>query len=198
MCAGASQSLPTPQTYSPSAGAPDAASHCRSRPNTSCPVPIKVCPRSPPSETRTRTSSSCSSYSYAEDGSGGSPCSLPQFELSSSPCSGATRCLATDQQEPGAMGADAVLGRVRPKIKCEQPYGTNSSDESGSLSEGDSESCHVQDQGAEAAPSSWYERRVGTEPFAAASRRSTRSEQPDKQRHDIMCNYCLCRICLAS
>uniref|UniRef100_A0A8C9SJ21 BTB domain and CNC homolog 2 n=2 Tax=Scleropages formosus TaxID=113540 RepID=A0A8C9SJ21_SCLFO len=149
LCAGASQSLPTPQTYSPSAGAPDAASHCRSRPNTSCPVPIKVCPRSPPSETRTRTSSSCSSYSYAEDGSGGSPCSLPQFELSSSPCSGATRCLATDQQEPGAMGADAVLGRVRPKIKCEQPYGTNSSDESGSLSEGDSESCHVQDQGAE-------------------------------------------------
>ncbi|KAL4649048.1 transcription regulator protein BACH2 [Arapaima gigas] len=149
VCAGTSQSLPSPQTYSPSAVAPEPALHCRTRPNTSCPVPIKVCPRSPPSETRTRTSSSCSSYSYAEDGSGGSPCSLPQFELSSSPCSGTTRCLAMEQQDSGTVGTDVVLGRVRPKIKCEQPYGTNSSDDSGSLSEGDSESCHVPDQGPE-------------------------------------------------
>ncbi|KAI1897421.1 hypothetical protein AGOR_G00083120 [Albula goreensis] len=146
--AGASQSLPSSQTYSPSTGPPEPP-QCRSRPtNTSCPVPIKVCSRSPPSETRTRTSSSCSSYSYAEDGSGGSPCSLPQFEFSSSPCSNVTRCLAVDQQEQGGPG-DAIFDQVRPKIKCEQSYGTNSSDESGSFSEGDSESCHVQEQGPE-------------------------------------------------
>lgn len=47
------------------------------------------------------------------------------------------------------MGGDALFNQVRPKIKCEQSYGTNSSDESGSFSEGDSESCHVQEQGPE-------------------------------------------------
>lgn len=146
---GASHSLPTSQggICAPSAEAPPLL--CRPRPNTSCPVPIKVCPRSPPHETRTRTSSSCSSYSYAEDGSGGSPCSLPQFDFSSSPCSNVTRCLTTvDQPEPSA-GGEALFSQVRPKIKCEQSYGTNSSDESGSFSEGDSESCHVQEQGQE-------------------------------------------------
>ncbi|XP_016149765.1 transcription regulator protein BACH2-like [Sinocyclocheilus grahami] len=146
--AGASQSLPSSQTYSPSTTASDPPLLCRQRPNTSCPVPIKVCPRSPPSETRTRTSSSCSSYSYAEDGSGGSPCSLPQFEFSSSPCPNVTRCLTTDPQEAGG-GTDELFARVRPKIKCEQSYGTNSSDESGSFSEGDSESCHAREQGPE-------------------------------------------------
>lgn len=120
----------------------------RLRPNTSCPVPIKVCPRSPPLETRTRTSSSCSSYSYAEDGSGGSPCSLPLCEFSSSPCSQGARFLATEHQEPGLMG-DGMYNQVRPQIKCEQSYGTNSSDESGSFSEADSESCPVQDRGQE-------------------------------------------------
>ncbi|XP_029532876.1 transcription regulator protein BACH2 isoform X1 [Oncorhynchus nerka] len=153
--AGASQSLPTSQTYSPSS-APTLASTttepppllCHPRPNTSCPVPIKVCTRSPPSETRTRTSSSCSSYSYAEDGSGGSPCSLPQFEFSSSPCSNVALRLSTDQQDQGVIGGDALFNQVRPKIKCEQSYGTNSSDESGSFSEGDSESCRVE-QGPE-------------------------------------------------
>ncbi|CDQ65408.1 unnamed protein product [Oncorhynchus mykiss] len=153
--AGASQSLPTSQTYSPSS-APTLASTttepppllCHPRPNTSCPVPIKVCTRSPPSETRTRTSSSCSSYSYAEDGSGGSPCSLPQFEFSSSPCSNVALRLATDQQDQVVIGGDALFNQVRPKIKCEQSYGTNSSDESGSFSEGDSESCRVE-QGPE-------------------------------------------------
>ncbi|XP_066547928.1 transcription regulator protein BACH2 [Amia ocellicauda] len=146
--AGASQSLPCSQTYSPSGLPSEPMLQCRSRPNTSCPVPIKVCPRSPPSETRTRTSSSCSSYSYAEDGSGGSPCSLPQFEFSSSPCSNVTRCLTVEQQEQGMVG-DAMYNQARPKIKCEQSYGTNSSDESGSFSEGDSESCHVQERGPE-------------------------------------------------
>ncbi|XP_035472542.2 transcription regulator protein BACH2 isoform X1 [Scophthalmus maximus] len=142
--AGASQSLPTTQTYSPSTTSTEPPLLCRPRPNTSCPVPIKVYPRSPPCETRTRTSSSCSSYSYAEDGSGGSPCSLPQFEFSSSPCSNVARCLNVDQQEQ-SVGGDALFNQGQSKIKCEQSYGTNSSDESGSFSEGDS----VQERGPE-------------------------------------------------
>ncbi|KAL2081976.1 hypothetical protein ACEWY4_021794 [Coilia grayii] len=145
---GASQSLPSSQSC-PASSAPEPPALCRPRPNTSCPVPIKVCPRSPPPETRTRTSSSCSSYSYAEDGSGDSPCSLPQFEFSSSPCSNVTRCLTADHQPEPSAGAEALFNQARPKIKCEQSYGTNSSDESGSFSEGDSESCHVQEQGPE-------------------------------------------------
>ncbi|XP_028295680.1 transcription regulator protein BACH2 isoform X2 [Gouania willdenowi] len=149
--AGSSQSLPISQNFSPSTAASEPPVLCRPRPNTSCPVPIKVCPRSPPCETRTRTSSSCSSYSYAEDGSGGSPCSLPQFEFSSSPCSNVVRCLNVDQQEQN-LGGDALFNQVRPKIKCEQSYGTNSSDESCSFSEGDSESCHVQERGPEGFP----------------------------------------------
>lgn len=145
---GASHSLPSSQTYSsPSTTSVEPPVLCRGRPNTSCPVPIKVCPRSPPCETRTRTSSSCSSYSYAEDGSGGSPCSLPQFEFSSSP-SNMARCLNVDTQDQSGAG-DTLFSQVCPKIKCEQSYGTNSSDESGSFSEGDSESCHVPEQGSE-------------------------------------------------
>lgn len=153
--AGASHSLPTSQNYSPSATSTEPPLLCRPRPNTSCPVPIKVCPRSPPCETRTRTSSSCSSYSYAEDGSGGSPCSLPQFEFSSSPCSNVARCLNVEQQEQ-TVGGDVLFNQVRPKIKCEQSYGTNSSDESGSFSEGDSESCHVQERGPEVSVKHFY------------------------------------------
>ncbi|XP_006001584.1 transcription regulator protein BACH2 isoform X2 [Latimeria chalumnae] len=142
---GTSQSLPCSQIYSHS-GLTTETLQGRMRPNTSCPVPIKVYPRSPPLETRTRTSSSCSSYSYAEDGSGGSPCSLPHCEFSTSPCSQGTQFLAVEHQEQ--MG-DAMYSQVRPKIKCEQSCGTNSSDESGSFSEVDSESCPVQDQGHE-------------------------------------------------
>ncbi|KAK2856662.1 hypothetical protein Q5P01_005397 [Channa striata] len=142
---GVSHSLPTSQTYSSSTTSAESPFPCRQRPNTSCPVPIKVCPRSPPCETRTRTSSSCSSYSYAEDGSGDSPSSLPQFEFSSSPCSNVARCLNVDQQDQ-SVGGDAIFNQVRPKIKCEQ---SNSSDESGSFSEGDSESCHAQERGPE-------------------------------------------------
>ncbi|NWS41462.1 BACH2 protein, partial [Probosciger aterrimus] len=145
--AGSSQSLPSSQTYSHSGLTADHLPG-RMRPNTSCPVPIKVCPRSPPLETRTRTSSSCSSYSYAEDGSGGSPCSLRLCELSSSPCSQGPRFLAPEHQEPGVVG-DGLYNPVRAQIKCEPSYGTNSSDESGSFSEADSESCPVQDRGHE-------------------------------------------------
>ena len=143
---GAGQPLPSPQAH-PHGGPADHLPG-RLRPNTSCPVPIKVCPRSPPLEARTRTSSSCSSYSYAEDGSGGSPCSLPLCEFSSSPCSQGARFLAAEHPEPGLMG-DGLYSQVRPQIKCEQSYGTNSSDESGSFSEADSESCPVQDRGQE-------------------------------------------------
>lgn len=145
--AGASQSLPSSHAFSHSGLIADPLPG-RLRPNSSCPVPIKVCPRSPPLETRTRTSSSCSSYSYAEDGSGGSPCSLPLLEFSSSPCSQGPRFPSTDHQEACSM-ADSIFNQVRPQIKCEQSYGTNSSDESGSFSEADSESCPVQDRGHE-------------------------------------------------
>ncbi|XP_043923126.1 transcription regulator protein BACH2 [Protopterus annectens] len=139
-----SQPLPCSQSYSHGGLAADSLSG-RMRPNTSCPVPIKICPRSPPLETRTRTSSSCSSYSYAEDGSVGSPCSLPLCEFSTSPCSQGTRFLAVEPPDPNIMG-DRVYTQSRQKIKCEQ---SNSSDESGSFSEADSESCPVQDRGHE-------------------------------------------------
>ncbi|XP_053317028.1 transcription regulator protein BACH2 [Spea bombifrons] len=145
--AGASQSLPSSHTFSHSGLITDPLPS-RLRTNTSCPVPIKVCPRSPPLETRTRTSSSCSSYSYAEDGSGGSPCSLPLCEFSSSPCSQGPRFPTTDHQEVCSI-VDSIYNQGRPQIKCEQSYGTNSSDESGSFSEADSESCPVQDRGPE-------------------------------------------------
>ncbi|XP_038655516.1 transcription regulator protein BACH2 isoform X2 [Scyliorhinus canicula] len=150
---GTSQSLPCSQTCASTRLSMEPLlplNSCRIRPTckTSCPVPIKVCPRSPPSETRTRTSSSCSSYSFPEDGSGGSPCSLPQFELSTSPCSQGTRFLSADQQELGMMG-DATYSQCKPPLKCEQSYGTNSSDESGSFSEGDSESCSTRERGRE-------------------------------------------------
>ncbi|XP_068087264.1 transcription regulator protein BACH2 [Hyperolius riggenbachi] len=145
--AGASHSLPSSHTFSHSGLVADPLPG-RLRPNSSCPVPIKVCPRSPPLDTRTRTSSSCSSYSYAEDGSGGSPCSLPLCEFSSSPCSQGPRFLPSDHQEACSV-VDSIYNQVRPQIKCEQSYGTNSSDESGSFSEADSESCPVQDRGHE-------------------------------------------------
>ncbi|XP_010877411.2 transcription regulator protein BACH2 [Esox lucius] len=155
---GVSQS-PFHQTYSPlpssaSSITPSAAlqdllptTACRPRPTTSCPLAIKISPRSPPCEPRTRTSSSCSSFSYLEDGgSGGSPSSLPQFEFSSSPCSGSglARCLVGEQREHAGM----VVGRT--KIKCERgSYGANSSDESGSFSEGDSECGPAREPGPE-------------------------------------------------
>ncbi len=130
--AASSQSFPCSQALSPTSVSQEPALPYRRRPKTSCPVPIKMCPRSSRAESHIRTSSSCSSYSYAEDGSGGSPSSLPQFELSTSPCSTMARCLALEHQEHSMSGP--------PKIKCEKLYYTNSSDESGSFSDGDSES----------------------------------------------------------
>ncbi|XP_059374666.1 transcription regulator protein BACH2-like isoform X2 [Carassius carassius] len=130
--AGSSQSFPCSQALSPTSVTQEPALPYRRRPKSSCPVPIKMCPRSSHAESHIRTSSSCSSYSYAEDGSGGSPSSLPQFELSTSPCSTMARCLVLDHQEHSMSGP--------PKIKFEKSYDTNSSDESGSFSDGDSES----------------------------------------------------------
>ncbi|KAG5857323.1 hypothetical protein ANANG_G00018230 [Anguilla anguilla] len=118
--------VPTPAAPCPSRCAP------APRPRRRGPAPPAP---APPTPTR-------------EDGSGGSPCSLPQFEFSSSPCSIAPRCLAADPQDQGA-GGDGVFAPAHTKIKCERSYGTNSSDESGSFSEGDSESSHLQSQGPE-------------------------------------------------
>lgn len=131
--AGSSQSFHCSQTLSPTSSSQEPAISYRRRPKSSCPVPIKMCPRSSRTESHVRTSSSCSSYSYAEDGSGGSPSSLPQFELSTSPCSTMERCLTLEHREHSTAGP--------PKIKCEKSYDSNSSDESGSFSDGDSESC---------------------------------------------------------
>ncbi|XP_055028488.2 transcription regulator protein BACH2 [Misgurnus anguillicaudatus] len=129
---GSSQSFPCSQTLSPTSASQEPLVSYPRRLKSSCPVPIKMCPRSSRTESNIRTSSSCSSYSYAEDGSGGSPSSLPQFELSTSPCSTMERCLTLEHREHSMSGP--------PKIKCEKSYDTNSSDESGSFSDGDSES----------------------------------------------------------
>ncbi|KAG1972986.1 transcription regulator protein BACH2 [Pimephales promelas] len=129
--AGSSQSFPCSQTLSPTSVSQEPPLPYRRHLKSSCPVPIKMCPRSSRADIHIRTSSSCSSYSYAEDGSGGSPSSLPQFELSTSPCSTMARCLALEHRENSTSGT--------PKIKCEKSYDTNSSDESGSFSDGDSE-----------------------------------------------------------
>lgn len=105
-------------------------------------VPSKPPAHSPsPSEPQTQTSSSRSSFSFADDGGSGiSPSSLPQFDYSSSPRSGSisglSHCLAGLVEQRNAQDC--------PKIKTELggfgTSGMNSSDESGSFSEGDSES----------------------------------------------------------
>ncbi|XP_046872966.1 transcription regulator protein BACH2-like [Hypomesus transpacificus] len=143
-----SQSLPSSQTFSSSELAVPLTP--RPRPTTSCPVPIKISPRSPQQmEPRTRTSSSCSSLSYLEEDS---PSSMPPFDFSSSPCSGSVsglvHCLAGVGEpqknhhggdgEGGGGRREAMFSQGCTEIKCE-PNGV-SSDESGSFSEGDSES----------------------------------------------------------
>ncbi|XP_068451582.1 transcription regulator protein BACH2-like [Clinocottus analis] len=121
----------------------------RSGLSTSCPVPIKTSAHSPsPSEPRTQTSSSRSSFSYPEDaGSGSSPFNLPQFDFSSSPHSGSTsglpHCLAGALEQRNPLSGELVFSQGCANIKSEQGFGAsggNSSDESGSFSEGDSES----------------------------------------------------------
>ncbi|XP_037652375.1 transcription regulator protein BACH2-like [Sebastes umbrosus] len=127
----------------------EAPSSGRSCLTTSCPVPIKTSAHSPPpSEPRTQTSSSRSSFSYPEDaGSGSSPFNLPQFDFSSSPHSGSTsglsHCLAGVVEQRIPHSGESVFSQGCTSIKSEQGFGAsggNSSDESGSFSEGDSES----------------------------------------------------------
>ncbi|KAK5856944.1 hypothetical protein PBY51_010222 [Eleginops maclovinus] len=115
----------------------------RSHLPSSCPVPIKTSAHSPPpSEPHTQTSSSRSSFSYPEDaGSGSSPFNLPQFDFSTSPHSGSTSGLSVSQRNPHS--GELVFSQGCTNIKSEQGFGAsgdNSSDESGSFSEGDSES----------------------------------------------------------
>lgn len=121
----------------------------RSYLSTSCPIPIKTSAHSPPpSEPRTQTSSSRSSFSYPEDtGSGSSPSSLPHFDFSSSPHSGSTsglsHCLAGVVEQRNPHSREVVFSQGCTKIKSERGFGAsggNSSDDSGSFSEGDSES----------------------------------------------------------
>lgn len=115
---------------------------------TSCSVPIKTLAHSPPSsEPQTHNSSSHSSFSYPEDaGSGSSPSSLPQLDFSSSPHSGSisglSHCLAGVVEDRNAHSRELVFSQGFTKIKSEEGFGAsggNSSDESGSFSEGDSE-----------------------------------------------------------
>ncbi|XP_054469518.1 transcription regulator protein BACH2 [Anoplopoma fimbria] len=127
----------------------EAPSSGRSFLTSSCPVPIKTSAHSPtPSEPRTQTSSSRSSFSYPEDaGSGSSPFNLPQFDFSSSPHSGSTsglpHCLAGVVEQRNPLSGELLFSQGCTNIKSEQGFGAsggNSSDESGSFSEGDSES----------------------------------------------------------
>ncbi|KAG7225178.1 hypothetical protein INR49_014736, partial [Caranx melampygus] len=121
----------------------------RSSLTSSCPVPIKSSAHSPPCfEPRTQTSSSHSSFSYPEDaGSSSSPSSLPHFDFSSSPNSGSisglSQCLPGAMEQRNPHSDEVVFSQVCTKIKSEQGFGAsggNSTDESGSFSEGDSES----------------------------------------------------------
>uniref|UniRef100_A0A3Q2XH58 Transcription regulator protein BACH2-like n=1 Tax=Hippocampus comes TaxID=109280 RepID=A0A3Q2XH58_HIPCM len=116
---------------------------------TSCRAPVKASTYSPvPSEPLTQTSSCHSSFSYAEDGGSGSPTSnLQQFDFSLSPHSGCisrlSQCLAGREEPRDLHSREVVFSQGCTKIKSEQGFGAsggNSSDESGSFSEGDSES----------------------------------------------------------
>ncbi|XP_017287171.1 transcription regulator protein BACH2 [Kryptolebias marmoratus] len=104
---------------------------------TRCPIAIN----SPvPSEPRTQSSSSCSSVSYPDEAANGSsPSSLP-FDLSS--FTHPPRSLVRMVEARTPLSKELVFSQDHIKIKSEQGFGTsggNSSDESGSFSEGDSE-----------------------------------------------------------
>lgn len=127
----------------------EAPSSAQSSLTTSCPVPIKTRANSPSCcDTQTHMPSSQSSFSHLEDaGTCSSPSSLPQLDFSSSPHSGSisglSHCLVGVVEERKTHGAELVLSQGFTKIKSEQAFGAsggNSSDESGSFSEGDSES----------------------------------------------------------
>ncbi|CAN9502520.1 unnamed protein product [Ophioblennius macclurei] len=125
---------------------------------TSCPVSIKPSPDSPPPfEPHTQVSSYGSSFSFPEDkASSSSPTSLPQFDFSSSPHSGSIsglpHCLAGVVEQGNLQSRETVFSQDCTNIKSEQGFGAsggNSSDESGSFSEGDSESGFSRVSGSE-------------------------------------------------
>lgn len=119
----------------------------------SFPIAIKTSARSSPPPSEAQTSSSRSSFSYQEDpeGSGSSPSSLP-YDFSSQysgSTSGLPLCLSgagttgVAEQRQTPHGRDVIFAQDCTKIKSEQSFGAsggNSSDDSGSFSEGDSES----------------------------------------------------------
>lgn len=120
----------------------------------SFPVAIGTSTSSSPPPSEAQTSSSRSSFSYQEDpeGNGSSPSSLPHVDFSSQysgSASGLPLCLSGAGNGGGAEqrqtphGSDLVFSQGCTKIKSEQGFGAsggNSSDDSGSFSEGDSES----------------------------------------------------------
>nr|XP_020455033.1 transcription regulator protein BACH2-like [Monopterus albus]XP_020455034.1 transcription regulator protein BACH2-like [Monopterus albus] len=113
----------------------------------SFPFPINTSAHSPPpSKPQIQASSSQSSFSYPEDtGSGSSLSSLPQFDISSYPHSGSisrlSHCLTGVVAQRNLHSREVIFSQGCTKIKSEQGFGaSNSSDESGSCSEGDSES----------------------------------------------------------
>lgn len=102
-----------------------------------CPVAIN----SPvPSEPRTQSSSSCSSVSYPDEAANGSSLSSLPFDLAS--FEHPPRSLVQMVEARTPLSRELVFSQDCSKIKSEQGFGTsggNSSDESGSFSEGDSE-----------------------------------------------------------
>lgn len=138
--------------------------------SSSSPVAIKTSTRSSPHPSEAQTSSSRSSFSYQEDpeGSGSSPSNLPNFDFSSQysgSTSGLPLCLGGagtgrgDEQRQTPCGRDVVFSQGCTKIKSEQSFGAsggNSSDDSGSFSEGDSESGISRVSGPEVSVALWW------------------------------------------
>ncbi|KAM9842534.1 transcription regulator protein BACH2 [Aulostomus maculatus] len=126
-------------------GAPSLGRLCLT---SSCPVPIKTANDSlVPSQTPAQTSSLCPSFSQPEDTSSGS---LPQFDFSLSPSSGSfsglSQCPVGVLEQRSSLTEEIVFSQGYLKIKSEQRFGAsgeNSSDESGSFSEGDSDITRV-------------------------------------------------------
>lgn len=135
----------------------------------SCPVSTKTSVDSPTtSKSSNQISSPRASYSYPEDATIGSSSSTSsQFDFSSSSQSGSIsglpHCLAgmVEHRNPHNEG---VLTQDCTKIKSEKTFsasGGNSSDESGSFSEGDSESGTSRISGPEVSMALYYTQCVG-------------------------------------
>lgn len=131
---------------------------------TSCPVSTKTSVDSPTTSTScNQISSPRASYSYPEDATIGSSSSTSsQFDFSSSSQSGSIsglpHCLAGMVEHRNPHN-EVVLTQDYTKIKSEKTFsasGGNSSDESGSFSEGDSESGTSRISGPEVSMALYY------------------------------------------